>query len=357
MNQHPTNAADALALMKEKVGSVIPEFELEAKAELVAEIERLKIERNAIILGHNYMEPALFHTVPDFVGDSLELSRIAAEAEQDVIVFCGVRFMAETANILNPNKTTLIPARKAGCSLAESITAQDVRDLRKKYPGVPVVTYINTYADVKAECDICCTSGNANEVVESLGSETVIFLPDEFLAKNVARETGKHIIVPTRDPKVDADVDYQMIGWHGRCEVHEKFTVADIAAARESYPDVIVLTHPECPPDVVEASDFSASTTAMVRFVQASPAKHFLILTECSMADNIAAENPEKEMLRMCSIRCPHMNEITLEETRDALRDMRYIVEVPEPIRTRARRSVERMLEIMPKRQVDAVTD
>lgn len=357
MDQHPTDVDGALALMKAKLGTLVPEFELEAKAELVAEIERLKLERNAIILGHNYMEPALFHTVPDYVGDSLELSRIASEAEQDVIVFCGVRFMAETANILNPDKTTLLPARIAGCSLAASITAQDVRDLRAQFPGVPVVTYINTYADVKAECDICCTSGNAHEVVESLGAQQVIFLPDEFLAKNVARETNKEIIVPTRQPKVDPDVNYQMIGWHGRCEVHERFTVQDIQAAREQVPDVVVLAHPECPPDVVEASDFSASTTAMVRFVQNSKAKHFLILTECSMADNIVAENPDKEMVRMCSIRCPHMNEISLKETRDALRDMRYVIEVPEPARTQARRAVQAMLDVLPKRQVRALAD
>src|SRR6185295_18772517 len=207
----------------------VPDFELRLKAELAAEINRLKKEKNAVILGHNYMEPALFHSIPDYVGDSLELSRKAARTEKDIIVFCGVKFMAETAKILSPDKKVLIPSERAGCSLAASITAADVIALKAKFPGVPVVTYINTYADVKAESDICCTSGNAVAVVESLGSERVIFIPDEYLAANVARETGKHIIFPTREPlkKYENELDYQMIGWPGRCEVHEKFTVED----------------------------------------------------------------------------------------------------------------------------------
>ena len=218
--------------LKAKLGDYTPDFELRIKAELAYEINQLKVQRNAVILGHNYMEPALFHSVPDFVGDSLDLSRKAALTDRDVIVFCGVKFMAETAKILNPTRTVLIPSLKAGCSLAESITAADVRALKERFPGVPVVTYVNTYADVKAESDICCTSGNAVAVVESLGTDTVIFLPDEYLAGNVARETGKHIIFPTRLPSgkiaADTNLDYQMIGWRGRCEVHEKFTVDDI---------------------------------------------------------------------------------------------------------------------------------
>jgi quinolinate synthase len=335
--------------MKEKLGAVVPDFELRHKAELAAEIEELKAERNAIILGHNYMEPALFHSVPDYTGDSLELSRKAAAADADVIVFCGVRFMAETAYILNPTRTVLLPAREAGCSLAASITADDVRELKARYPGVPVVTYINTYADVKAETDVCCTSSNAAAVVESLDAETIIFLPDEYLAKNVARDTGKHIVVPTRTPKADAAVDFQLIGWHGRCEVHEQFTVEDIENARRQFPDVVVLAHPECSPEVVAAADYASSTTALVKYVQESDAERFLILTECSMADNILAENPDKDMVRMCSIRCPHMNEITLEETRDALKHLQYQITVPEDIRVRARRSVDRMLEVLPK--------
>lgn len=330
-----------------KLGRTVPEFELRIKAELAEEILQLKEERNAVILAHNYMEPALYLSVPDFTGDSLGLSRLAAQTDKDVIVFCGVRFMAETAKILSPDKTVLLPAKVAGCSLASSITAEDVRELKRKFPGVPVVTYVNTYADVKAECDVCCTSGNAKEVVESFGSDTVIFLPDEFLARNTAKETGKTIIFPTKHSDAEnGDVGYQMIGWEGRCEVHERFTVEDVAQARRQFPDVLVLAHPECPPEVVDASDFSASTTAMVDYIQQSPAQHYLLLTECSMAENIAAENPDKEMLRMCSIRCPHMNEITLEETRDALLKNQYVIEVPEDIRLRAERSVRRMIEI-----------
>jgi quinolinate synthase len=314
------------------------------------------------------MEPALFYSIPDFTGDSLDLSRKAAQTDKSVIVFCGVRFMAETAKILNPSKTVLLPAEKAGCSLAASITAQDVRDLKAKFPGVPVVTYVNTYADVKAESDICCTSSNAVAVVESLKTDTVIFLPDEYLAKNVANETGKHIVFPSAGPATlglphhsttlsgtlrkfrgeqsEGELDYQMIGWHGRCEVHEKFTVADIQAVRAQFPDVVVLTHPECSPEVVAASDFSGSTNAMIRFVQQTNAPRYLVLTECAMGDNIAAANPEKDMLRLCMVRCPHMNTITMEETRDALKFNRYVIDVPEEVRVKAFRAVQRMIEI-----------
>jgi quinolinate synthase len=334
--------------MQTKLQHVVPDFEIEIKAKLAYEINQLKKEKNAVILGHNYMEPALFHSVPDFTGDSLYLSRMAANTDKDVIVFCGVHFMAETAKILNPEKTVLLPSMKAGCSLAESITAEDVRNLKKQFPGVPVVTYINTYADVKAETDICCTSGNANAVVESLNSDTIIFLPDEFLAKNVARETGKHIIFPTYNTngKFDTDLDYQMIGWNGRCEVHEKFTVQDILNVRADYPDVHILAHPECSPEVVEASDYSGSTTGLINYVEQTNAPHYLLLTECSMGDNIMAANPDKEMLRLCSVRCPHMGRIRLEDTRDALLYNQYVIDVPEEIRVRAAKSVERMLEI-----------
>lgn len=343
-----TTLEETYQQMAKKLDGIVPEIELKYKAELAYEINKIKKERGAIILGHNYMEPALFHSVPDFVGDSLELSRKAATTDADPIVFCGVRFMAETAKILNPTKTVLLPAKVAGCSLAESITAEDVRNLRKQFPGVPVVTYINTYADVKAETDICCTSGNAHKVVESLDSDTIIFLPDEYLAANVARETGKKIIYPTKNmpnnPK--PGLDYQMIGWHGRCEVHDQFTVQDIINVREQFPGVLVLAHPECSPEVVEASDFSSSTSRMVDYVRDMDADRYLLLTECSMADNIAAENPDKEMVGLCSIRCPHMNEITLEDTLNALQNNVQIIEVPEDIRIRALRSVERMLEI-----------
>lgn len=341
-------AADMYERLKARLSKVVPDAELRIKAEIAVEILRLKDERNAVILAHNYMEPALFYSVPDFQGDSLELSRKAAETDKDVIVFCGVRFMAETAKILNPTKTVLLPAKKAGCSLAESITADQVRELKARYPGVPVVTYINTYADVKAESDICCTSGNASAVVESMGTDTVIFLPDQYLASNIARETGKHIIFPTPGPVANPErlLDVQIIGWTGRCEVHERFTVEDIENARRQFPDVLVVSHPECSPEVVAASDFSGSTRAMIEFVEKSPARRYLVLTECAMGDNIAAANPDKEMLRMCSIRCPHMNEITMEDTRDALKLMRYVVDVPEPVCSRARRAVERMLTI-----------
>ncbi len=331
----------------EKLKTVVPEPEIMIKAEIAWEINKLKAEKNAVILGHNYMEAALFHSIPDHVGDSLGLSRIAAQTDKDIIVFCGVKFMAETAKILNPEKTVLLPAKKAGCSLAESITAQDVRDLRAKFPGVPVVTYVNTYADVKAESDICCTSGNAKAVVESFNSDTIIFLPDEYLAGNVARETGKHIIFPTRKPVADDTLlDAQMIGWHGRCEVHEQFTVKDIEDIRAQYPDVAILAHPECSPEVVAASDYADSTQAMIRYVEESNAPQYLLLTECAMGDNIAAQNPDKEMLRLCRVRCPHMNEITLEDTLDSLQNNRYVIEVPEDIRIRAAKAVQRMIEI-----------
>jgi quinolinate synthase len=332
--------------MKGMLSDTVPDFELRLKAELAASINRLKKEKNAVILGHNYMEPALFHSIPDYIGDSLELSRKAAQTDKDVIVFCGVQFMAETAKILNPTKTVLIPSQKAGCSLAASITAANVRELKARFPGVPVVTYINTYADVKAESDICCTSGNAVAVVESLGSETVIFIPDEYLARNVAKATGRHIIFPTLDPtrKFENDLDYQMIGWPGRCEVHDKFTVEDIQNVRKQFPDVVILAHPECSPAVVDASDFSGSTTAMIRYVENTRAPRYLLLTECAMGDNVAAANPDKEMLRLCSVRCPHMNQITLEDTLLSLQQDRYAVEIDEEIRKRALHSVERML-------------
>jgi quinolinate synthase len=344
--------------MKARLEKIVPDVELRYKAEIAVEINELKKQKNAVILGHNYMEPALFYSVPDFTGDSLDLSRKAAQTDKDIIVFCGVRFMAETAKILNPSKTVLLPAEKAGCSLAESITAEDVRALKAKFPGVPVVTYVNTYADVKAESDICCTSSNAAAVVESLHSDTVIFLPDEYLAKNVANETGKHIIFPTLAPQPslplagerekggEGQLDYQLIGWHGRCEVHEKFTVKDIETVRAQFPDVVVLSHPECSPEVVAASNFSGSTNAMIRYVQQTKAPRYLVLTECAMGDNIAAANPEKDMLRLCMVRCPHMNTITMEETRDALKFNRYVIDVPEEIRVRAYRAVQRMLEI-----------
>lgn len=336
------SASETLEFLKRTLQDIVPESELAFKAEIAYEINRLKKEKNAVILGHNYMEPALFYSIPDHVGDSLGLARIAAETDADRIVFCGVRFMAETAKILNPDRMVLLPAKVAGCSLAASITAQDVRDLKARYPGIPVVTYINTYADVKAETDVCCTSSNAADIVRKLDTDSVICLPDEFLAKNIARETGKNVIYPGSDRTGKDD----MVIWDGRCEVHDKFTVEDIRNARSQFPDTVVVAHPECSPEVVEAADYSGSTTAMTRFVRESDARRFLILTECAMGDNIAAENPDKEMLRMCSIRCPHMNEITLEDTLTCLREDIYQIEVPEDIRVRAKRSLDRMLEL-----------
>ncbi len=373
-----TDARSMYEALARRLQDVALDVELRIKAEIAAEINRLKKERNAVILGHNYMEAALFHSIPDFVGDSLYLSRMAAQTDKDVIVFCGVEFMAETAKILSPEKTVLLPAEKAGCSLAASITAEDVRRLKAQFPGVPVVTYVNTYAEVKAETDICCTSGNAVAVVNSLDTERVIFLPDEYLAKNVAEETGKQIIFPqaaeveaeggggsesspalieletpvrrdqeTGHPVIPLETEaFDLIGWHGRCEVHDKFTVDDIRRVRAEYPDVAVLSHPECSPEVVAASDFTGSTSAMIRHVEETNAPRYLLLTECSMGDNIIGANPDKEMLRLCSVRCPHMAQITMEDTLAALEKMQYEITVPEETLARAARSVQRMVEI-----------
>jgi len=347
-------------VLKERLEDVPSERELRQKAERAAEVNRLKQERDAVILGHNYMEPALFHTIPDYTGSSLELSRRAAKADAETIVFCGVRFMAETAKIVNPDKTVLLPAEEAGCSLAESITAEDVRQLRARYPGVPVVTYVNTYADVKAESDICCTSSNAAAVVESLESDTVIFIPDEYLAQNVAKETGKEILfpqkrrrketggdgAPTAGDGAPTEADPDLIGWEGRCVVHEMFQVDDIRQARREHPDTVVLAHPECSPEVVEEADHSGSTSSMIEYVENTDAESYLLLTECSMGDNIMGENPDKNLLRMCWQRCPHMNQITLRDTRRNLANDRYQIEVEEETRVRALEAVERMLEI-----------
>ncbi len=339
--------------MKAKLAGVVPDFELAYKAELAFKINRLKKERNAVILAHNYMEPALYHTVSDYKGDSLELARISAESNADVIVFCGVRFMAETAKILNPSRTVLLPAEKAGCSLAASLTDDDVRKLKKQFPGVPVVSYVNTYADVKAETDICCTSSNAGKVIRNLmdrGHDRVIFLPDEYLARNVAAEVGVPFIFPSLSKAKDNDnpENFQraIIGWQGRCEVHEQFTVEDIENVRKQFPDTVVLAHPECSPEVIDKSDFSGSTRAIIEYVKKMDAPRYLLLTECSMGDNIIAENPHRDVLRLCSIRCPHMGLITLEDTLAALEKNQYIITLPDEIMNRARASLDRMLEI-----------
>ncbi|MCB0318263.1 MAG: quinolinate synthase NadA [Bdellovibrionales bacterium] len=346
--------ASSVDEMEEKLSKFLlpvdPDCQVRDKALLAFEINKLKKERGAIILGHNYMEPALYYGVADIVGDSLQLSKEAVKVKADPIVFCGVRFMAETAKILNPDKTVLLPAKKAGCSLAASITAEDVRNLKKKYPGIPVVVYINSYADVKAECDVCCTSSNAADIVRKLDSEVVIFIPDEYLSRNVAKETGKTILVPKKEELnnigLEKTENISMLAWPGKCEVHDKFTVSDIENVRAQFPEVTVLAHPECPPEVIEKADFSGSTSKMIDYVAQHESPQYLLLTECAMGDNIIAENPKKNILRLCSVRCPHMNEITLEDTLIALKKNTQIIELPEDVRIRAKRSLDRMLEL-----------
>lgn len=350
--QQAPSFEETLQRMREKLSEFIPSYEIELKAELAFKINRLKKELNAVILGHNYMEPALFHSVPDYAGDSLELSRISARTDADIIVFCGVQFMAETAKILNPSKTVLIPSLKAGCSLAAGITVDDILALRQLYPGAPVVSYVNTYATVKAESDYCCTSGNAGAVIRhliGLGHETIIFVPDEFLAHNTAKDLGIRFELAGRggvSRKAPAGSEPLIVGWDARCEVHEKFTVDDVRNVRRQFPDVVILSHPECPPDVVAESDYAGSTKQMIEYIQKVEAPRYMLFTECSMGDNIAAENPEKEMVRMCSLRCPHMSTITLEDTLIGLQKIQYKVELPEDIIERARLPIDRMLEI-----------
>ncbi|HLH12937.1 MAG TPA: quinolinate synthase NadA [Methylovirgula sp.] len=311
-----------------KVSQQIPAIEWPVFAADIDAIDELKKRRNAVILAHNYQTPEIYHCVADIVGDSLALAREAQRVDADVIVLAGVHFMAETAKLLNPEKTVLIPDTHAGCSLAESITPEDVRMLRRSYPGAPIVTYVNTSAAVKAESDICCTSGNARAVVESLGVPRVIMIPDEYLAKNVAAETGVEIIT-----------------WKGHCEVHERFGAEEVAQLREDYPGVVVLAHPECPPEVVEASDFSGSTAALSSYVGKNKPQRLALLTECSMSDNIAIQYPELEFIRPCNL-CPHMKRITLKNIRVALETMRHEVAIDPVTAARARRAVERMLAV-----------
>jgi quinolinate synthase len=321
-------ALDSTASLYQKVKRVIPPFEWPVFADDIEAILRLKRERNAVVLAHNYQTPEIFNCVADIVGDSLALAREAIRVDAGVIVVAGVHFMAETAKLLNPGKTVLMPDLEAGCSLAESITPADVRLLRQRYPGVPIVTYVNTSAAVKAECDICCTSGNARKIVESLGVPRVIMVPDEFLAQNVARETGVEIIT-----------------WAGHCEVHERFTAAQIRTLRRENPGVIVLAHPECPPDVVAEADFAGSTAMMSDFVAREAPARVVLITECSMSDNVAVQHPEVEFVRPCNL-CPHMKRITLPKIRAALEEMRHEVTIPPDVAARARRAVERMLDV-----------
>jgi quinolinate synthase len=324
----------ATAPIWEKVSAHVTPLEWRLQAPLIAEINRLKREKNAVILAHNYMTPEIFHGVGDFVGDSLGLAREAARSDAAVIVQAGVHFMAETSKVLCPDKTVLIPDLRAGCSLAASITAADVRLIKQRYPGLPVVTYVNTTAAVKAETDICCTSANAVQVVEwaarEFGVDRVILLPDEFLARNVARQT-----------------DIGIIAWQGRCEVHERFTAADIAEIREAWPAAEILAHPECPPEVLEAADFAGSTAAMSDYVTTRRPRQVVLITECSMADNVACDAPDTQFVRPCNL-CPHMKRITLENIHDALAMGRFEVTIDADIATRARAAVQRMIDMPP---------
>ncbi|MGH6974106.1 MAG: quinolinate synthase NadA [Stellaceae bacterium] len=318
----------ALESLYERVRPVVPPVEWPVFADDIAAILTLKRERDAVILAHNYQTPEIYRCVADITGDSLVLAREAAKTSARTIVLAGVHFMAETAKLLNPDKTVLIPDVRAGCSLAESIAAADVRLLRERYPGVPVITYVNTSAAVKAESDICCTSGNAKRVVESLGVPRVIMLPDEYLARNVAAET-----------------DVEIIAWRGHCEVHERFTAAEVETLRAQHPDIVVLAHPECPPDVVAAADFAGSTAAMSQYVATKHPARVVLLTECSMSDNVALEHPETSLGRPCNL-CPHMKRITLANIRQALETLTHEVTIDPVVAAPARRAVERMLAV-----------
>ncbi|TVQ83262.1 MAG: quinolinate synthase NadA [Micavibrio sp.] len=311
-----------------RVSKVIPRAEWPAFAPYIYEINKLKKERNAVILAHNYMTPEIFHCVSDFSGDSLQLAQEAAKTDADVIVQAGVHFMAETAKILSPEKTVLIPDMEAGCSLAASITAADVDLLREKYPGVPIVTYVNTSAEVKAASDICCTSSNALAIVESFDSDDILMIPDQYLARNIARQTKKTIHT-----------------YAGSCEVHERFTPDSIRQFRKAWPDAVILAHPECPPEVVDLCDFAGSTKAMSDYVKDKQPGRVVMITECSMSDNVAVNNPGVEFVRPCNM-CPHMKRITLPKILDCLRNMTGEVTVDPAVAERARQSVERMLAV-----------
>src|SRR6516225_969456 len=320
--------ARSTAHLYERIKHVVPSVEWPFFAPYVRAINALKRERNAVILAHNYQTPEIYHCVADVVGDSLQLAREAAKTRAAVIVQCGVHFMAETSKILNPDKTVLIPDRRAGCSLAQAITGDDVRLLRERFPGVPVVTYVNTSAEVKAESDICCTSSNALQVVESLGSDKVIFLPDEYLARYVASQT-----------------DVKIIAWKGHCEVHERFTADELRRYREDDPSIQIIAHPECPPDVLAEADFTGSTAHMIDFVRTKRPRRVVMVTECSMADNVRVEVPDVEFVQPCNL-CAHMKRITLPKILDSLLTMQDEVVVDPLIAEKARRAVERMIHL-----------
>lgn len=311
-----------------RLDNVLPNIEIAALTPLIEEIEELKVQRNAVVLAHNYMTPDIYHGVADLAGDSLALAHLAAETDADVIVMAGVHFMAETAKIVSPHKTVLIPDLDAGCSLADSITPEDIALLRERYPEAPVVTYVNTSAAVKAASDITCTSGNAVAIVESLDADQIIFLPDQYLGRWVAGQTDKEIIL-----------------WQGSCEVHERFTGAELREYRRDYPGIQIIAHPECPTDVLEEADFVGSTSGMINWVRTETPERVVMVTECSMSDNVAVESPDTEFIRPCNL-CPYMKMITLEGIRDSLRDMKHEVHVPGDIAEGARIAVERMLAV-----------
>ena len=312
----------------EKIHRAIPEIEWPSLAPYIHEINELKKEKGVTILAHNYQTPEIFYGVADIVGDSLALAIEGAKVKTDKILMCGVHFMAETAKIMSPEKKVILPNMGAGCSLAESITAEDVRQLKKQYPGIPVVTYVNTSADVKAETDICCTSANAVKIVESLNVDKVIFLPDEYLAKYVASKTKVEII-----------------SWKGKCEVHEKFSEKEINELRKQYPDLQVISHPECPPDVIKASDFTGSTGSMINFVKNTKAKDVFLVTECSMSDNVQVENPNINFVKPCNL-CPHMKKITLQGILSSMKNENNLIEIDQEIISKARKAIERMIAV-----------
>jgi len=311
-----------------KISKAVPEIEWPSHAPYIFEINKLKKEKNAVILAHNYQTPEIYHGISDFSADSLALAVEAAKTKADIIVMCGVHFMAETAKLMSPNKKVLLPDMTAGCSLSSSITGEDVRNLKRKYPGVPVVSYVNTSADVKSETDVCCTSANAVKIVNSLGVKKVIFLPDDYLAKYVASQT-----------------DVEIISWKGTCEVHEQFNDEEINEIRKNNPGIKVIAHPECPPDVIQASDFTGSTSGMIKYVKDNQPEKVMMVTECSMSDNVQVDNPNVKFIRPCNL-CPHMKKITLPKILDCLQNETNEIIMSKEVIEKARRSVERMTKI-----------
>ena len=312
----------------QKISKAVPEIEWSSHAPYIYAINKLKKEKNAVILAHNYQTPEIYHGISDFSADSLALAVEAAKTKADIIVMCGVHFMAETAKLMSPNKKVLLPDMSAGCSLSSSITGEDVRNLKKKYPGVPVVSYVNTSADVKSETDVCCTSANAVKIVNSLGVKKVIFLPDDYLAKYVASQT-----------------DVEIISWKGTCEVHEQFNDQEINEIRKNNPGIKVIAHPECPPDVINASDFTGSTSGMIKYVKDNQPEKVMMVTECSMSDNVQVDNPNVKFIRPCNL-CPHMKKITLPKILDCLKNETNEILMDEVTIEKARKSVERMTKI-----------